>query len=84
MSTDKRDDMMRKGLCFRCEKPGHRANDPEFHPEHQQGGYVPLRRPMEKPKMKGKELHTHIKALMAQLDDKERDEFCKDAAEEGF
>ena len=35
MTTDKRTEMMRRGLCFKCEKPGHRANDPEFHLENQ-------------------------------------------------
>jgi hypothetical protein len=84
MLTDKRTDMMRKGLCFKCEKPGHRANDPDFHLEHQRGGYIPLQRPMETPKMKGKELHTHIKALMAQLDQKEKEEFLDNAEKEGF
>jgi hypothetical protein len=39
---------------------------------------------METPKMKGKELHTHIKALMAQLDQKEKEEFLDNAEKEGF
>ena len=84
MSTDKRTEMMRKGLCFKCEKPGHRANDPEFHPENQRGGYIPLKRPMEKPKMTGKQLHAHVRTLMAQMEEKDKEEFFKDAADEGF
>ena len=84
MSAEDRTEMMRKGLCFKCGKAGHRAGDPEFHPENQRGGYTPLRKPTEKPKMKGKELHTHIKALLAQMDEEEKNEFFEDASKEGF
>ena len=36
------------------------------------------------PKMKGKELHAHVRALLAEMEDKDKDEFFADAAEEGF
>ena len=35
-------------------------------------------------KMKGKELATHVRALMAQMDEDDKDEFFANAAEEGF
>ena len=36
--------------------------------------------------MKGKELHAHVqvRALLAEMEDEDKDEFFADAAEEGF
>ena len=45
MSTDNQSDAMKKGLCFKCGKPGHRARDPQFHLEQQRGAYIPLQQP---------------------------------------
>ena len=33
MAMNDRSDAMKKGLCFKCGKPGHRARDPQFHLE---------------------------------------------------
>ena len=74
--------MMKKDLCFKCGKPGHRARDPQFHPKQQRGGYTPLQQPPQK--MKGKELHTHIRSLLAQMEDEDKEEFFKDAEKEVF
>ena len=82
MSTNDRSDAMKKGLCFKCGKPEHWAWDPQFHPEQQRGGYVPLQRPPEK--MKGKELHTHVRSLLAQMEEEDKEEFFKDAEKEGY
>ena len=50
-------DMMKKGLCFLCKKPGHISrNCPDKNQEQ----------PPPK-KMKGRDLYTHIKALMIRL-----------------
>ena len=54
MSMEKLAALMRKGACFICEEPGHLAQD------HEKGNYLPQ-------KMKGKELHAHIRALLAQM-----------------
>ena len=82
MSTDDWTDKMKKGLCFKCGKPGHRARDPQFHPEQQQGRYTPLQWPPQK--MKRKELHMHVRTLLAQMEEEEKDEFFSDASKEGF
>ena len=80
MSTEERAEYMKKGLCFRCRQPGHRANDPTFHPKQQRGTFTPL----QKLKMTGKELHAHVRTLMAQMDDQEKEDFYQDASKEGF
>ena len=82
MSTNDRTDMMKKGLCFKCGKPGHRARDPQFHLEQQRGGYTPLQQPLQK--MKGKELHMHVRTLLAQMEEEEKEEIFNDASKEGF
>jgi Retrotransposon gag protein/Zinc knuckle len=84
MSATERTDLMKKGACFRCKKPGHRANEcPE-----KGGAYISFKQPAPVPsvpqKMKGKELHAHVRALLAQMEDKEKEEFFDDASKEGF
>ena len=34
--------------------------------------------------MKGKELHAHVRALLAQMEEADKEEFYNDAAKEGF
>jgi hypothetical protein len=34
--------------------------------------------------MKGKELHAHVRALLAQMEDQDKEEFFEDASKEGF
>ena len=34
LSEKERKEFMRKGQCFTCGKPGHRANDQEYHPRN--------------------------------------------------
>ena len=35
-------------------------------------------------KMKGKELHAHVRALLAQMDEDDKEEFFSDAEKQGF
>ena len=35
-------------------------------------------------KMKGKEVYTHVRALLAEMEEEDKDEFFADTAEEGF
>jgi hypothetical protein len=73
MSTEERDALMKKGACFRCKVIGHLSRDcpnKKISPPTQ--------------KMKGKELYTHVRALLAQMEEEDKDDFFADAAEEGF
>jgi hypothetical protein len=33
LSEQERNDHFKKGLCFNCHEPGHKSNDPRFHPK---------------------------------------------------
>jgi hypothetical protein len=82
MSTEERENLKRIGACFGCKEVGHLARDcpykkKRFIPSQLQTSNTPQ-------KMKGKELHTHVRALLAQMEDKDKEEFFDDAAKEGF
>jgi hypothetical protein len=80
MSIDKRNDLMKKGLCFGCEKPGHLSRDcPEKQPNYRNDDrpYTPKndKNPFRKAnnelkKLGYKDIHAHIRALS--IEDKER------------
>jgi hypothetical protein len=78
MTVDKRDEAMRKGLCFGCGKPGHLNRDC---PERKKPIYA---RPTPPKKMNPKELYTHIRTLTKELTEGEKEEFYKEAEEQGF
>jgi hypothetical protein len=79
LSMDRRTEMMRKGLCFGCGKPGHLNKDC---PDRKR----PINPPAyEKPKkMNAKELYTHIRSLTALMNEEEKEEFYQEAEKEGF
>jgi Ty3 transposon capsid-like protein/Zinc knuckle len=82
MSMEERENLRRKGACFGCKEIGHLARDcpnrkKRFIPSQLQTSNAPQ-------KMKGKELHAHVRALLAQMEDKDKEEFFDDAAKEGF
>ena len=77
LSTKRRAEMMKKGLCFRCEKPGHIGkNCPDG-----QGRKLPSDGPK---KMNAKELCAYIRSITAQLDEGERKKFYDELKKEGF
>ena len=75
MSMEKQAALMRKGACFICEEPEHLARDHKKQME--KGNDLPQ-------KMKGKELHTHIMVLLAQMEEDDKEEFFADAEKQGF
>jgi Ty3 transposon capsid-like protein len=75
MNTE-RDELMKKRLCFLCKKPGHISR---FCPGKNQ-----RQSPPPPKKMNPRDLHTHIKALMTQMDEKDVEEFFKVTGELGF
>jgi hypothetical protein len=75
MNTE-RDDLMKKELCFLCKKPGHIS---QFCPGKNQRQSPPLLK-----KINPRDLHTHIKMLMMQMDEKDVEEFFKVTGELGF
>ena len=56
---------MRKGACFICEETGHLARDQKKQME--KGNNLPQ-------KMKGKELHAHVRALLAWMEEDNKEE----------
>ena len=80
LSTEKRDEAMRKGLCFGCGKHGHLNRDcPDK--KKTTRAYMPT---PSTPKMNAKELYAHIRSLTAQMDNKEKERFYDEVEKEGF
>ena len=79
MTTQEREYIMRKGLCFGCKEPGHISRNC---PKMNQGRTPPSPPPQKK--WKGKELHAHIKMLVTQMEDDDANTFFEEAAKEGF
>src|SRR5271154_1250238 len=80
LTTNERTRLMKIGACFRCRRTGHLSRDcPNFYQPKKE---VP--KPAEPKKWKGKEMATHIRSLLASMDEEEKDEFFKTTAEEGF
>ena len=78
MSMEERNDLMKKGVCFRCKKPGHLSKD--CLTKNRTGTTWQE----NQKKMTPKEMYKHIRSLTAQLNEEEKTEFFKEAEEEGF
>jgi hypothetical protein len=81
IQTEKRDEALRKGLCFGCGKPGHLNKDcPNKRKPTSSSppSYTPPR------KMAAKELYMHIRSLTALMNKTEKEEFYQEAEKEGF
>ena len=90
LTPEERTEFMKKGLCFRCKKPGHLSCDCP-----NKKGKTPTTTtststtsastPSAAPKkMTAKELTTHIQSLTTLLDETEKNEFYDKAEKEGF
>ena len=78
MTVEKREEAMKKGLCFGCGKLGHLNRDC---PDKKKTIYT-CQTPSKK--MTPKELYAHIRSITKEMSEKEKDEFYKEAEEEGF
>ena len=74
LSTEKRDEAMRKGLCFGCGKHRHLNQDCPDRKKTTRT-YTPI--PSTSMKINAKELYAHIRSLTAQMDDKEKERFSQ-------
>ena len=90
LNMDKRGDMMKKGLCFNCNKAGHISR---FCPEKWKAStstpsttsplsYTPSHALPKK--MNPKEFVAHIRSVTAQMGPEEKEEFLDEAEKEGF
>jgi Zinc knuckle len=75
LSVEKRMEMMKKGQCFGCGKPGHLNREC---PEKKKLFTLAPK------KMTPKELTAHIRSLTALMGEEEREEFFNEAEKEGF
>ena len=83
LSYQEHTEHIKKGLCFICHKPGHRASDhkgrqtpPPFSPPNSANRY--------QPKKTGASAYAAIKAAMMNLDDEEKGKTLKLLEELGF
>ena len=77
MTVKKCEEAMKKGLCFECGKPGHLNRDC---PDKKKAIYA-CQTPSKK--MTPKELYAHIQSITKEMSETEKDEFYKEAEEEG-
>ena len=78
MSIEKRNELMKKGACFRCKKLGYLSKDCLT-----KNKTIGISQEIQK-KMTPREMYKHIQSLTAQLNEEEKTEFFKEAKEEGF
>jgi hypothetical protein len=87
LTTEKKEEMMKKGLCFTCGDQGHLSRNcpKKGKPAQPAKPTTSSNPPAYSPKkMDKKELLTHIRTLTALMDEQERDEFYDEAEKEGF
>jgi Zinc knuckle len=84
LTLEKRNEMMRKGLCFNCEEQGHLSKDcpKKKKASTSQTTSPPSYSPPKKPPPK--ELAAYIRAITAEYNDDEKNVFYDDAEKEGF
>ena len=88
MTFEERKELMQKGLCFRCKKQGHRANECPLkntagNSNNNQGMKPNFDRFKDAPQ-NGKSAFAALRALTQDLDEEEKVIFAQEMANEGF
>ncbi|KAG5640197.1 hypothetical protein DXG03_000623 [Asterophora parasitica] len=80
LTQEERNVHMKKGLCFDCYQPRHRAVD------HKSGSSIPKKttNPSTNQKAIGTKTYAKIHALLGELEDKEKKKALKQMEDEGF
>ena len=90
VTTEKRGEWMKKGLCFNCNKPGHISR---FCPDKRRvtssttnasTTSPPSYAPNPPKKMNPKEFVAHIQSVTGQMEPEKKEEFLDEAEKEGF
>ena len=81
LSVEEKEQLKKKGLCFRCRTGKHLANECTVFGNGK--GKEKAREEPKKP-LKGKDLYAQIRAMTNELDEEEQDEFWTLAEKEGF
>ena len=83
ITTEERDNHLKKGLCFKCHKTGHRAKEcsesTETSNRMPQKTWTATKKPTS-----GKDVYSHIRALLKELPNEEQARFFDEANEQGF
>ena len=87
---EERTNLMKQGACFYRHTIGHLSKDCPKKSKNNRGTSSSTQSPCASssnytlPKKTSKEMHAHIRALIAQMDNDEKEKFYKEAEETGF
>ena len=85
MTNEEQTELLKKGLCFRCKKPGHLSCDCPDKKGKTPATLTPAGASQTAPKkMMAKELTAHIQSPTALLNNDKKSEFYNKAEKEGF
>jgi hypothetical protein len=88
LTVEERKKHIEQGLCFRCHKAGHRAQDHNADRSLKQGVYAQtsrkFKRKFEPKKRMGAQTYAQIRAMMANLPEEEKEVCIASMEEQGF
>jgi len=84
LQPNERQTLIKEGKCFNCKTWGHCTKDCPRKVANQEQMPKPQTPTPEKKIFKGKESFMHIKAMIAELPDEEKETFWKTVEDKGF